>query len=160
MKVHHSDLSKVYKNVEFRDEKSLRDKHSIEIIITNGIRDFLHSNDDFNLLKDIESQKVYFYIDKKDTKRLYDDKELFKAAKEYLQGFLIALDERIELEAKKQLTEKNILEYFTNNKEKRQEYKAVFDENLTFVKELRPDIVESWKYYKEFEKMCVELDKS
>ena len=160
LKAHSSDLPKVYKNVEIKNESSLSDKNSIEIIITDGIRDWLRENKDFELLKDIESQKVYFYIAKKDTKKLYNNKELFKATKEYLQGFLVALDERIELEAKKQLTEKDILEYFANNKEKRQEYKAVFDKNLAFIKELRPDIVKSWKYYNEFEKMCVELDKS
>ena len=158
LKVHNSDLQKVYKSVEHRDEKSLCYKDNIEIIIVNGIRDFWHTNDNFELLKDIESNKVYFYITKKDAQNLYDNKELFKATKEYLQGFLVALDKRIDLEAKKQLTEKDILEYFANNKTKRQEYKAMFDENLAFVKKLRPDIVESWKYYKEFEKMCAELD--
>ncbi|EAL4811231.1 hypothetical protein DPC70_08795, partial [Campylobacter jejuni] len=29
---------------------------------------------------------------------------------------------------------------------------------LTTLKQHRPDIVASWKYYQEFEKMCKELD--
>ncbi|EAH9712673.1 DUF2972 domain-containing protein, partial [Campylobacter jejuni] len=29
---------------------------------------------------------------------------------------------------------------------------------LKFIKQYRPDIVASWKYYQEFEQMCKELD--
>ena len=36
----------------------------------------------------------------------------------------------------------------------------ILRKEANFVKILRPDIVKSWKYYNEFEKMCVELDKS
>ncbi|EAH5200349.1 DUF2972 domain-containing protein, partial [Campylobacter upsaliensis] len=37
-------------------------------------------------------------------------------------------------------------------------FKKVIDEkHLPFIKAVRPDIVASWKYYKEFEKMCENL---
>ncbi|EJP4788091.1 DUF2972 domain-containing protein, partial [Campylobacter jejuni] len=32
--------------------------------------------------------------------------------------------------------------------------------HLPYIKQHRPDIVASWKYYQEFEKMCEELDEN
>ncbi|EOH3904877.1 DUF2972 domain-containing protein, partial [Campylobacter jejuni] len=31
---------------------------------------------------------------------------------------------------------------------------------LVYIKQHRPDIVASWKYYQEFERMCKELDEN
>ncbi|MBF7067367.1 DUF2972 domain-containing protein [Campylobacter volucris] len=36
--------------------------------------------------------------------------------------------------------------------------KRLIDENISPIKKHRADIVASWKYYQEFEKMCEELD--
>ncbi|EAL7903510.1 DUF2972 domain-containing protein, partial [Campylobacter jejuni] len=36
--------------------------------------------------------------------------------------------------------------------------KNILDKELVHIKQHRPDIVASWKYYQEFEKMCKELD--
>ncbi|EFR5254122.1 DUF2972 domain-containing protein, partial [Campylobacter jejuni] len=35
---------------------------------------------------------------------------------------------------------------------------SILDIGLSHIKQHRPDIVASWKYYQEFEKMCKELD--
>ncbi|WP_275583319.1 DUF2972 domain-containing protein [Campylobacter molothri] len=37
-------------------------------------------------------------------------------------------------------------------------FKNKFDKDYVHIKQHRPDIVASWKYYQEFEKMCEELD--
>ena len=63
----------------------------------------------------------------------------------------------MEIEKKKLLNEKQILEYFKNNKTLALKFKKAFDIELEHIKTHRPDIVASWKYYKEFEKMCEEL---
>ncbi|EHB2556379.1 DUF2972 domain-containing protein [Campylobacter jejuni] len=34
----------------------------------------------------------------------------------------------------------------------------MFERELICIKQHRPDIVASWKYYQEFEKMCKELE--
>ena len=34
----------------------------------------------------------------------------------------------------------------------------MFERELICIQQHRPDIVASWKYYQEFEKMCKELD--
>ncbi|MFG6702868.1 DUF2972 domain-containing protein, partial [Campylobacter coli] len=48
--------------------------------------------------------------------------------------------------------------YLKENKELRVKLKNILDKELVHIKQHRPDIVASWKYYQEFEKMCKELD--
>ncbi|HEB8232007.1 TPA: DUF2972 domain-containing protein, partial [Campylobacter jejuni] len=50
--------------------------------------------------------------------------------------------------------EKYILHYFKNNIKDRQILKQILDKELFHIKQHRPDIVASWKYYQEFEKIC------
>ncbi|HEB7728142.1 TPA: DUF2972 domain-containing protein, partial [Campylobacter jejuni] len=50
--------------------------------------------------------------------------------------------------------EKYILHYFKNNIKDRQILKQILDKELSYIKQHRPDIVASWKYYQEFEKIC------
>ncbi|EKK4765815.1 DUF2972 domain-containing protein, partial [Campylobacter jejuni] len=56
------------------------------------------------------------------------------------------------------LCEKDILHYLSLDKKYRDIYLKIINYNLTTLKQHRPDIVASWKYYQEFEKMCKELD--
>ncbi|MDE5925213.1 MAG: DUF2972 domain-containing protein [Helicobacter sp.] len=42
--------------------------------------------------------------------------------------------------------------------EARKHIKCVLDKEVATIAQYRPDIVESWKYYQEFERMCKELD--
>ncbi|EAH9451401.1 TPA: DUF2972 domain-containing protein, partial [Campylobacter jejuni] len=44
------------------------------------------------------------------------------------------------------------------NKDLAFKLKNILDEDYDHIKQYRPDIVASWKYYQEFEKMCQELD--
>ncbi|EEL0773504.1 DUF2972 domain-containing protein, partial [Campylobacter jejuni] len=45
-------------------------------------------------------------------------------------------------------------------KEKIIKLKELLDYELQHIKQHRPDIVASWKYYQEFERMCKELDEN
>ncbi|EAW7533407.1 DUF2972 domain-containing protein, partial [Campylobacter jejuni] len=54
--------------------------------------------------------------------------------------------------------EKDVLNYLKENKELRVKLKNILDKELVHIKQHRPDIVASWKYYQEFEQMCKELD--
>ncbi|EIE1777948.1 DUF2972 domain-containing protein, partial [Campylobacter jejuni] len=56
------------------------------------------------------------------------------------------------------IKETNIINFMKGDKKIRLKCKKVFDEHLLFIKQHRSDIVASWKYYQEFEKMCEELD--
>ena len=70
-----------------------------------------------------------------------------------------ALKEAIVKENAKRIDEKEILNYLAKHKETRAFYKQNLDFELVDIKAKRPDIVASWHYYNEFEKMCQELDK-
>ena len=50
------------------------------------------------------------------------------------------------------------MNFLSQNKNEREFLKNIFDKETHFIKKHRPDIVVSWKYYNEFEKMCAELD--
>ncbi|EAH6971378.1 DUF2972 domain-containing protein, partial [Campylobacter jejuni] len=52
----------------------------------------------------------------------------------------------------------DVLNYLKENKELRVKLKNILDKELVHIKQHRPDIVASWKYYQEFEQMCKELD--
>ncbi|HEA7310394.1 TPA: DUF2972 domain-containing protein, partial [Campylobacter jejuni] len=56
------------------------------------------------------------------------------------------------------ITEKDIIDFCKNNANFRYKVKKIFNKELAYIKQHRPDIVASWKYYQEFEKMCKELD--
>ncbi|EPC9515057.1 DUF2972 domain-containing protein, partial [Campylobacter upsaliensis] len=54
--------------------------------------------------------------------------------------------------------EEQLLNYLKRHPNIAKKFKKVIDEkHLPFIKAVRPDIVASWKYYKEFEKMCENL---
>lgn len=74
-----------------------------------------------------------------------------------LQFFIDKLKEVIEYETKFYKTSENaIIKYLQNDTKSCKILSEIFAREVGFVKKLRPDIVASWKYYNEFEKMCAE----
>ncbi|EAJ9149010.1 DUF2972 domain-containing protein [Campylobacter coli] len=97
-------------------------------------------------------QKYYFDLKK--------DVFLIKRIKKYLKILIKAFKEQLDIEKKKKIDEYKLLYYLQNNSTLRKKFKKRLDnEHLPYIKQHRPDIVASWKYYQEFEKMCEELDK-
>ncbi|HEC1750942.1 TPA: DUF2972 domain-containing protein, partial [Campylobacter lari] len=75
-----------------------------------------------------------------------------------MNKFLISLETKIKEKENGLIKEKDILDYLRYDKKLRQKLKNILDFELTHIKQYRPDIVASWRYYQEFEKMCKELD--
>ncbi|SUX00776.1 sugar transferase [Campylobacter jejuni subsp. doylei] len=71
----------------------------------------------------------------------------------YLNLLLKLIKNEVENNYKKPL---EIMEYVCNNKFIRNRINS----EIYFLKQHRPDIVASWKYYQEFERMCKELDEN
>ncbi len=63
----------------------------------------------------------------------------------------------VEDEKCKEIKILDVLQYFKVKPKQAKIYKEILDKELIFIKKERPDIVDSWKYYKEFEKMCENL---
>ncbi|RDU72315.1 DUF2972 domain-containing protein [Helicobacter aurati] len=54
----------------------------------------------------------------------------------------------------KKLTEKDVLEYLQRNPQTAKKLKVILDGEIEHIKQTRPDIIESWRYYLEFEAIC------
>ncbi|EAK0419212.1 DUF2972 domain-containing protein [Campylobacter jejuni] len=78
--------------------------------------------------------------------------------KQYMFNFTIALDKKVKFLQSNLLSKEKCIDYLKNKKEIRKKLKKILDEELVHIKQHRPDIVASWKYYQEFEKMCEELN--
>ena len=89
---------------------------------------------------------------------LSQNKLLLKETLEYLNKFVLALWEKKEWIRQMQWNEAKVLEYLRDDKSLRNEIYEKLKKELVHIKANRPDIVESWKYYQEFERMCEELD--
>ncbi len=63
----------------------------------------------------------------------------------------------IEDEKCKEIKILDVLQYFKVKPKQAKIYKEILDKELIFIKKERLDIVDSWKYYKEFEKICENL---
>ncbi|EAH9829429.1 DUF2972 domain-containing protein [Campylobacter jejuni] len=94
----------------------------------------------------------YFY------ENILHNSSLLKNIKDYLSLVIkeIELVKNNILEHK--ILENNILNYFRSHRNIYCVFKSILDIGLSHIKQHRPDIVASWKYYQEFEKMCKELD--
>ncbi|RDU61511.1 hypothetical protein CQA43_09265 [Helicobacter ganmani] len=52
-----------------------------------------------------------------------------------------------------------MLEYFKSNLKIARDFKEILEIDLQDLKRERPNIIESWKYYQEFIRICEELDR-
>ncbi|EDC2796723.1 DUF2972 domain-containing protein, partial [Campylobacter jejuni] len=81
-----------------------------------------------------------------------------KQINDFQKDFLDVLNKKIKDIENKKWSENDILSEFKNNKLIRNKVFNMLHKELKFIKQYRPDIVASWKYYQEFEQMCKELD--
>ncbi|MCX2717423.1 DUF2972 domain-containing protein [Helicobacter sp. MIT 21-1697] len=102
-------------------------------------------------------ERIIVCIEKKDFEILKQDTKTCEQIKTYLLTFIPRLEEQRKIEEAKRFGEKDILEYLKLHKDLCLKAKEVFDSHLTFLKSVRPDIIESWKYYQEFLRICEEI---
>ncbi|EAK0961017.1 DUF2972 domain-containing protein [Campylobacter upsaliensis] len=93
-------------------------------------------------------------MSKEDFKALKKDEKLFNESQIYLNKFIEKLENLRKTYEKTYAKEEDILAYLKSYKTEALMLKKILDKELTHIKANRPDIVNSWKYYKEFEKMC------
>lgn len=85
-----------------------------------------------------------------DLKHLCQDDKLLKQTKAYLNEFLQALKDRIENEQEKLYKEEDVLNYLKQHKSLQNRLYTLLDKNLRIIFQKRPDLVDEWKYCKEF----------
>ncbi|EOI0599784.1 DUF2972 domain-containing protein, partial [Campylobacter jejuni] len=101
-------------------------------------------------------QDISFSVLKSDFKKLND--KLIEKIDSFQKIFLDVLYNKIRYIQNKKWSEENILSELLNNKSMRKKIFNMLNQELNFIKKYHPDIIASWKYYQEFEKMCKELD--
>ncbi|EAJ6804378.1 DUF2972 domain-containing protein, partial [Campylobacter jejuni] len=95
----------------------------------------------------IDGHKICIHIDNIENL----DQKILASMKKDISKVIEMLEEFIK--TNKPLKEEDILNYLKHEKERRRIYREIIDFNLKTIKQHRPDIVASWKYYQEFEKM-------
>ena len=86
--------------------------------------------------------------------------KIYEKLRLYINNLINALKLQKDIEDKKKIDEKQVLSFLEQNPQIAKKFKKILDEeHLTFIKEHRPDIVASWKYYAKFEKICEALMK-
>ncbi|TEY09671.1 DUF2972 domain-containing protein [Campylobacter sp. US18a] len=164
--VHPKDVNNVYSLMESHENlSSLKENNGIRLQITstNLVEFYKQSKEYVNFTKEffdksLKYENLGIFLKPQEFERLRQDSKLFDITKKYLNNFIKALEERIELEKAKLFKEEDVLNYLKENKELRIKLKNILDKELVHIKQHRPDIVASWKYYQEFERICKELD--
>ncbi|TNH34811.1 DUF2972 domain-containing protein, partial [Campylobacter helveticus] len=136
--------------INHKDFSYLKDK--IKIIITeeplNQLKDiknlFLNEND-------LCYKHLSINVEQKHYELIKEDKEIKERLKSYFKEFIKVLDEKIRFRKENAIKEQDVLDYFKANKTLALKFKNILDKELTHIKQTRPDIIQSWNYYKEFE---------
>ncbi|MCC8300020.1 DUF2972 domain-containing protein, partial [Campylobacter sp. VicNov18] len=103
------------------------------------------------LLQDIG---INIFLNKKYAQHVYNNKMVYNKFSNYLKSYLFHLEQFYRKEREKIINEHAILDFMKYNHDILKKYKVKLDKELIHIKQHRPDIVASWKYYQEFEKMC------
>ncbi|WP_374188481.1 DUF2972 domain-containing protein [Campylobacter upsaliensis] len=141
----------VAKNEE--DTSSLCKEGGYEIYISADTEQRLEENRVIIDETNINDSRIIAYI-KYDCKDILRNEKLLQESKKFLDGYFQALKENVNKTKENLITEKKVLEYLKRDTQIRNKIEKLLDEELNYLKTHRPDIVASWKYYKEFEKMC------
>ncbi|EEU7814668.1 DUF2972 domain-containing protein, partial [Campylobacter upsaliensis] len=140
-----------------KDESSLKRSDVVELVITTESHTSLDKIVDLSreLLGELTMESLIIYTTNlKAYENLKKDTKTLQATQIWLQNYVKRLKEVIREENAKRINEEQILNYLKKDKEVREFYRKNWKKELTHIKANRPDIVASWKYYKEFEKMC------
>ncbi|MCW1327636.1 DUF2972 domain-containing protein, partial [Campylobacter jejuni] len=101
---------------------------------------------------------IVIMIKKEHFNILQKNSRLFEKYINVISKYIEKLDGYIKNIKSTLISENQILNSLKSNKTLRTKIKLILDQELKYIKQHRPDIVASWKYYQEFEKMCEELD--
>ncbi|HDZ4937009.1 TPA: DUF2972 domain-containing protein, partial [Campylobacter jejuni] len=144
--IHSKDIDNVYSLMKsYENLSSLKDNNGIHLQITstNLIEFYKQSKEYINFTKEffdkpLKYENLGIFLKPQELERLRQDSKLFDVTKRYLNNFIEALEERIELEKAKLFKEKDVLNYLKENKELRIKLKNILDKELVHIKQHRP----------------------
>ena len=89
-------------------------------------------------------------------KILMEDNQCYLKVLDYLEDFVGKIESLLDYIEQKLIIIDDVMDHLRNNTKDAMLLKQILEEETMFVKRYRPDIVESWKYYQEFLKICEE----
>ena len=100
--------------------------------------------------------QVGAYMQEAEFEALRKDLPLWEATQEYVNEFLEYLSIESNKAQSERITTEQVLEALAKDKVVAKNLEAVLEPELAHIKANRPDIVESWKHYQKFIKICKE----
>ena len=107
-------------------------------------------------LSHIFDDNIFIFLEQNDYYKIKNT-HIYDEILKHIDHFLLILKQVIEDEKCKEIKILDVLQYFKVKPKQAKIYKEILDKELIFIKKERLDIVDSWKYYKEFEKICENL---
>ena len=106
-----------------------------------------------NYEEDKDFSHVAIYVDGSSLCHL-EDSGFVEFVRANLDSLFITLRQGIERVNAKKISEKEVLDYLRERPSLALSLKGLLDRELKLVKQKRPDLVQSWKHYLEFERLC------
>ncbi|EAI4967418.1 DUF2972 domain-containing protein, partial [Campylobacter jejuni] len=94
--------------------------------------------------------KISINIENKNWTIIKDDKALINDLREYFEKFMIILEKKANERLENMVKEEDVLNYLKEHQDLGKKIKNILDYELQHIKEHRPDIINSWEYYKKF----------
>ena len=139
-------------------ERLLYELHESAFVSSNEKEEFEASKMlglDLSWFNEFESG-IYIYAKKECFENIYKNIELIK---QRMNIFINKIKEVMSIEKQRRMTnELELLEFFKTHPRHRQLFKIVIQKEIELVKTHRPDIVQTWHYYLEFEKLCQQFN--
>lgn len=111
---------------------------------------FANQQDLVSLASKIDSYK------RDEMKILIEDNQCYLKVLDYLEDFVGKIESLLDYIEQKLIIIDDVMDHLRNNTKDAMFLKQILEEETMFVKRYRLDIVESWKYYQEFLKICEE----
>ena len=83
--------------------------------------------------------------------------EALEPARVNLEQLFSALDLELKRLRGLKVTEEKILDYLKSKPKLTMDLKGILDRELKLVRQERPELVQSWRHYLEFEKLCSDI---
>ncbi|MCR6594828.1 DUF2972 domain-containing protein, partial [Campylobacter insulaenigrae] len=145
-------------NANLKDVLENGTDKNIQIIITTKQLKNVYKLKNYKNINNILIHNIFknliFCVHNNDLNYFLNNTKLKEYTQKYLNKFILELDQKMKDKKKHLIKEENILKFMKENREIRNIWKNTFNAQLNHIKTNRPDIVASWKYYQEFEKIC------
>ena len=103
--------------------------------------------------------QVAILIDKNQFALLQTNELLLSRTYSYIKGYISYLQKMESKERLARVDESKMLAYFRNNKEASKHFYSLINREYKHLKANRPDIMESWQYYRDFIEICHNIHK-